>query len=340
VTFDGVAKNLHAVWDTTMLTKLTGGTDIPTAKVFASQLTERILKGDYSAVASSWFTSSLSDAKAAAMAWATEANDEVCTTVFPEGPLAMEGVEIDGAYYEKAVPVLEKLIAHGGYRLAAWLDLIATGSTLLGVQPSLPETSTSSTIVASSTTSAETSTSVETSTAEVSTTTAISSTETSTSAAEITIQTSTPLPLPTSSAPYGGNASSSIQLATSVVYATTTQTIIHCASTVTNCPAGSTEVITSTVALYTTICPISAVPTYPAGSEIMTIQTSTPAALPSGPAESIPVYSPSTTSASSRLVGTGTPIVPSSRPVFTGAAVKSDGNLGSLVMVLFGLLAL
>lgn len=45
--------------------------------------------------------------------------------VFPEGPDTIVGQELAGDYYEKAVPVIELQVAKAGYRLAAWLDLIA-----------------------------------------------------------------------------------------------------------------------------------------------------------------------------------------------------------------------
>jgi hypothetical protein len=47
-----------------------------------------------------------------------------CLAVLPEGPEAIEGQELAGEYYEKAAPVIELQVAKGGYRLAAWLDLI------------------------------------------------------------------------------------------------------------------------------------------------------------------------------------------------------------------------
>lgn len=45
--------------------------------------------------------------------------------VFPEGPTAIAGQELAGEYFEKAAPVIELQVAKAGYRLAAWLDLIA-----------------------------------------------------------------------------------------------------------------------------------------------------------------------------------------------------------------------
>lgn len=45
--------------------------------------------------------------------------------VLPEGPAAIQGQQLAGEYFEKAAPVIEVLVARAGYRLAAWLDLIA-----------------------------------------------------------------------------------------------------------------------------------------------------------------------------------------------------------------------
>lgn len=46
-------------------------------------------------------------------------------TVLPDGPHEIVGQELGGAYYEKAAPVIELQVARAGYRMAAWLDLIA-----------------------------------------------------------------------------------------------------------------------------------------------------------------------------------------------------------------------
>lgn len=58
------------------------------------------------------------------MLWARDANKYVCTTVLPDGPDAVFGKELSGAYYETAIPVVKKQIAKAGYRLAAWLDAV------------------------------------------------------------------------------------------------------------------------------------------------------------------------------------------------------------------------
>ncbi|KAK0610592.1 S1/P1 nuclease [Bombardia bombarda] len=128
---DGSKWNLHAAWDTAFITKITGGTNITTAKAFSTRLLASIQSptGVYATASKKWFRSSLKDPKAAAMKWATETNNYVCTAVLPQGPLAIEGKELNGTYYQVAVPVVEEQMAKAGVRLAAWLDLLVTGST-------------------------------------------------------------------------------------------------------------------------------------------------------------------------------------------------------------------
>lgn len=45
-------------------------------------------------------------------------------TVLPEGPEAIVGQELGGAYFEKARPEIERQVAKAGLRMAAWLDAI------------------------------------------------------------------------------------------------------------------------------------------------------------------------------------------------------------------------
>jgi hypothetical protein len=71
----------------------------------------------------------VSDPQSSAMIWATDANAYVCSTVMPNGVSAVEGVDLSGAYYTATLPIVQEQIAKAGYRLAAWLNLIATGST-------------------------------------------------------------------------------------------------------------------------------------------------------------------------------------------------------------------
>jgi hypothetical protein len=44
--------------------------------------------------------------------------------VLPEGPEAIVGQELGGAYFEKAGPEIERQVAKAGFRMAAWLDAI------------------------------------------------------------------------------------------------------------------------------------------------------------------------------------------------------------------------
>ena len=69
----------------------------------------------------------LSDPQSSAMVWASDSNAYVCTTVMPNGVSAVENVDLDGAYYTSTLPVVKEQFAKAGYRLAGWLNLIATG---------------------------------------------------------------------------------------------------------------------------------------------------------------------------------------------------------------------
>ena len=54
-----------------------------------------------------------------------DAFDELTSaTVLPEGPDAIVGKELGGAYFDKAGPVVELQVARAGYRMAAWLEMI------------------------------------------------------------------------------------------------------------------------------------------------------------------------------------------------------------------------
>ncbi|KAF2811258.1 uncharacterized protein BDZ99DRAFT_385627 [Mytilinidion resinicola] len=134
VTFDGTETNLHHIWDTNMPEKFIGGYSLADASSWAKNLTARIKTGDYKSDASGWLHGiSLDDPVSSSMAWATESNAYVCSTVLTGGVDAVEGKELDGGYYDAATPVIEVQIARAGYRLAAWLNLIATGETGLKV---------------------------------------------------------------------------------------------------------------------------------------------------------------------------------------------------------------
>lgn len=130
VTFDGTKTNLHHIWDTDMLTKYRGGSAESDAETWANALVTEINSGDYSSKKAGWISGmKLSDPQGSAMAWASDANQFVCSTALKGGDSAVEGTDLGGAYYQSAVPVFTQQIAKGGYRLAAWLNLIVTGKT-------------------------------------------------------------------------------------------------------------------------------------------------------------------------------------------------------------------
>jgi len=132
VTFDGTKTNLHHIWDSNMPEKLIGGYSMDDAKDWSTTLIKEITTGRYANASSSWLKGmNIKDSVGSAMVWATDANSFVCTTVVPKGEAAVAGQELDGAYYDSAIPVIQLQIAKAGYRLAAWLNLIVEGSTEL-----------------------------------------------------------------------------------------------------------------------------------------------------------------------------------------------------------------
>lgn len=125
VTFAGAKTNLHAAWDTAIPQKLVGNYSLATAQSWAANLTNEIKRGTYKKESRTW-SKGLKAKKPvdSAMVWASDANSYVCSTVVPNGPDALRDQEISGAYYETAIPVVQKQIAKAGFRLAAWLDAI------------------------------------------------------------------------------------------------------------------------------------------------------------------------------------------------------------------------
>ncbi|KAK4538874.1 hypothetical protein RGQ29_032287 [Quercus rubra] len=115
VTFDGEETNLHSY-----------------AQSWAANLTGSIKNGKYSTASKKWLANiDIDDAQAGAMIMASDANSHVCSTVMPDGVEGIEGDELYPEYYNKSIGVIEMMIAKAGYRLAAWLDMIATGETKL-----------------------------------------------------------------------------------------------------------------------------------------------------------------------------------------------------------------
>lgn len=129
VTFDGTHTNLHHIWDSNIPEKLIGGYSLEDAREWATSLTADIVSGKYANASKSWLEGiDIKDAVGSAMIWATDANSYVCSTVVPEGAEAVRDQELDGAYYDEAISVVQMQIAKAGLRLAAWLDLIVEGT--------------------------------------------------------------------------------------------------------------------------------------------------------------------------------------------------------------------
>ncbi|PQE03784.1 putative nuclease S1 precursor protein [Rutstroemia sp. NJR-2017a BBW] len=126
VNFTGTSTNLHHVWDTSIPEKLIGGYSMADAHAWANALTIAIKSGVYASQAESWLQGmDIRDPITTSLAWANEANAFICTTVMPEGAEGVLGKELSGEYYENGVPVVQLQVAKAGYRLAAWLDMIA-----------------------------------------------------------------------------------------------------------------------------------------------------------------------------------------------------------------------
>ncbi|KOS19940.1 Nuclease S1 [Escovopsis weberi] len=125
VLWQGKEYNLHHVWDTRIAEKWIGAHGKPTrhARKWAVQLADEIKTGKYAAHRDAWLKDlDMDNAVDTALAWARECNAVVCTHVFPEGPEAIRGQELSGEYFEKAGPVIERLVAQAGVRMAVWLD--------------------------------------------------------------------------------------------------------------------------------------------------------------------------------------------------------------------------
>lgn len=130
MTYDGEATELHAIWDTNMLETYIGGDTISDALTWSKELVTAINSGTYASLTSAWLTGmDISDPESSAVVWATDSNAYVCTTVMPDGYTVLEDGDLSTTYYQSAIPVIEQQLAKAGYRLGAWLNLIATGET-------------------------------------------------------------------------------------------------------------------------------------------------------------------------------------------------------------------
>jgi hypothetical protein len=132
VTFAGASTNLHHIWDTEIPEKFTGGYALSDAKTWANTLNTAVNSGIYASQAASWTKGlDVTDPVTTTLGWASQANAYVCSTVIPNGQAAVEDVDLSGAYYNKAISVVELQIARAGVRLAAYLDAVAKNQKVL-----------------------------------------------------------------------------------------------------------------------------------------------------------------------------------------------------------------
>ncbi|VDC07064.1 unnamed protein product [Peniophora sp. CBMAI 1063] len=119
---NGKTTNLHAAWDTGMLTTSADDRFDGDAETYATYLAGEINSGSYESLASGWvscITESALSGTSCPLVWATEANAYNCIDVFD----FETGDDLcTGSYYEAAIPTIDLQLAKQGYRLAKWLD--------------------------------------------------------------------------------------------------------------------------------------------------------------------------------------------------------------------------
>lgn len=128
VVFDGVHTNLHSAWDTLIPRKHAGGAgsgDIEMAAAWA--WATRLYRDDGPPVEQEC----LSDAAQCALEWASEANSFVCSYVMADG---FKDRDLNGSYYDGAVPIIDDLVGKAGRRLAAWINTMTDDALLLQTQ--------------------------------------------------------------------------------------------------------------------------------------------------------------------------------------------------------------
>ncbi|KAK7958301.1 nuclease S1 [Apiospora saccharicola] len=127
VDYSGEETNLHHVWDSEIPESVSGGSSLGSARSWATSLATAIKSGIYRSQAADWVNDlSLTDAQNTTLGWATESNAYVCSTVLEGGVSAVEDQDLSGDYTTTAQPIVSLQIAKQGYRLAKWLDAIAS----------------------------------------------------------------------------------------------------------------------------------------------------------------------------------------------------------------------
>ncbi|KAI0031646.1 nuclease Le1 [Vararia minispora EC-137] len=120
----GKSTNLHAAWDTGMLTTSANVRFGGSAQTYATFLANEIKTGSFASLAEGWLsciaTSALTGTSCP-LTWAQEANTFNCIDVFN----FTKGEDLcTGTYFNNAIPVIDEQLAKQGFRLAAWLDAV------------------------------------------------------------------------------------------------------------------------------------------------------------------------------------------------------------------------
>ncbi|KAG8996182.1 hypothetical protein FRB94_008514 [Tulasnella sp. JGI-2019a] len=129
VLFDGKPSNLHRAWDNDKIQDFFGNYTIEKAQMWAQRISREINRdgGIYHEKPEKWaFCQNLNHPTACALEWSTETNRLNCEFVYAKDPT---NEELNDGFYPDWIFVIEKQVARGGVRLAAWLNLIFTGST-------------------------------------------------------------------------------------------------------------------------------------------------------------------------------------------------------------------
>lgn len=110
-----------------MVEKAAGGANSSTTlDNFSGQLIAEIDGGKFASQKAGWVScANVNTAQACALQWAQDANKINCDYVLKVDETNME---LDGAYYNGAVPYLQLQIAKGGYRLGAWFNALAAAA--------------------------------------------------------------------------------------------------------------------------------------------------------------------------------------------------------------------
>ena len=122
VTWDGDDTNLHHIWDTEIPEAIAGD---QSAEAWGKNLTGLLKAGKFGGLSKLTEGMNLNDTQGSAMGWASGSNAYVCSDVLKGGVDAVEEGDLDGSYFMAHEDVAMSQIAIAGYRLGAWLDLIA-----------------------------------------------------------------------------------------------------------------------------------------------------------------------------------------------------------------------